>query len=219
MYAGVPTLIPVCVMREPADALVIYGITGDLAFKKIFPALQALVQRGRLNVPIIGVARSAGTLEQLVERARTSLEAAGTFGPAAFEKLSPLFRLVSGDYNDRETFSRLRQGANVAIVALSGDRGPFDALGVKLRGPIGHLIVQANLDDGTVTQFIRNVREGPRSRHRDPHDLELERPVDVKFGPDGALYILDMGKLDVRKGRERVPGGTGKIYKLVGVQQ
>ena len=116
-------------------------------------------------------------------------------------------------------FSRLRQGANVVIVALSGDRAAQDAVGVKLKGPIGYRVVQANLDDGTVSEFIRNVREGPRSRHRKEHELELERPVDVKFGPDGALYILDMGELEIRKGRLRVPGGTGKIYKLVGVGQ
>ena len=65
-------------MREPSDALVIFGITGDLAYKKIFPALQALVRRGRLTVPVVGVARS-GTLENLIERARASLEADGCF--------------------------------------------------------------------------------------------------------------------------------------------
>src|SRR5262245_33535087 len=58
------------VMREPSDALVIFGITGDLAYKKIFPALQALVHRGRLTVPVIGVAR-VGTLEGLIDRARS----------------------------------------------------------------------------------------------------------------------------------------------------
>jgi glucose-6-phosphate 1-dehydrogenase len=94
-------------MPEQSDALVIYGITGDLAFKKIFPALQALVRRGRLTVPVIGVARSAGTLEALVERARASLLADGSFEQATFEKLAALLRLVSGDYNDKSTFAQL----------------------------------------------------------------------------------------------------------------
>ena len=95
-------------MHEPSDALVIFGITGDLAYKKIFPALQALVRRGKLTVPVIGVARS-GTLENLVERARASLEADGSFDQATFDKLAALFRLVSGDYNDSSTFDRLRE--------------------------------------------------------------------------------------------------------------
>jgi glucose-6-phosphate 1-dehydrogenase len=65
-------------MAESSDALVIYGITGDLAYKKIFPALQALVRRGRLTVPVIGVARSAGSVQDLIERARASLVEAGS---------------------------------------------------------------------------------------------------------------------------------------------
>jgi glucose-6-phosphate 1-dehydrogenase len=95
-------------MREPSDALVVFGITGDLAFRKIFPALQALVRRGRLTVPLVGVARS-GTLEGLIERARASLEADGSFDPVQFKKLTALFRFVSGDYNDGSIFEGLRQ--------------------------------------------------------------------------------------------------------------
>ena len=105
-------------MGEPSDALVIYGITGDLAYKKIFPALQALVMRGRLTVPIIGVARSAGSLEQLIERARASIEAAGTLDEAAFKKLASQLRLVSGDYNDISTFQKLRETLGNATRAV-----------------------------------------------------------------------------------------------------
>ena len=94
-------------MREPSDALVIFGITGDLAYKKIFPALQALVRRGRLTVPIIGVAR-AGTREALIERARNSLKEDGSFDAAAFDKFTALLRFVSGDYNDGSIFAKLR---------------------------------------------------------------------------------------------------------------
>src|SRR5215470_716216 len=87
-----------------ADAFVFFGATGDLAFKKIFPALQALVKRGRLNVPVIGVARSPWTIEQFRARAQASLEAHGGVDPAAFEKLSGLLRYISGEYNDAATF-------------------------------------------------------------------------------------------------------------------
>src|SRR5256885_16366100 len=83
-----------------SDALVFYGVTGDLAFKKIFPALQAMVKRGQLDVPVIGVARSKWTVEQLRQRVQDSLEKHGGVDPASFEKLSRLLRYVSVDYTD-----------------------------------------------------------------------------------------------------------------------
>lgn len=77
-----------------SDALVFFGATGDLAYKKIFPALQAMVKRGRLNVPVIGVARSGWSVDQLRARAQDSLEKHGGVDPAGFEKLSGLLRYV-----------------------------------------------------------------------------------------------------------------------------
>ncbi|MGA7119235.1 MAG: glucose-6-phosphate dehydrogenase [Polyangiaceae bacterium] len=93
---------------KTADALVFFGATGDLAHKMIFPALQALVKSGRLDVPIIGVAKAGWNLEQL--RARDSLEKfGGGVDPRAFEALSGLLRYVDGDYSDSSTFEQLRQ--------------------------------------------------------------------------------------------------------------
>ncbi len=83
-----------------SDALVFYGATGDLAFKKIFPALQAMVRRGHLDVPVVGVARSPWTIDQFRQRVRDSLEKHGGVDPLAFEKLSRLLRYVSVDYTD-----------------------------------------------------------------------------------------------------------------------
>src|ERR1700722_19969381 len=91
-----------------SDALVFFGATGDLAYKKIFPALQAMVKRGQLNVPVIGVARSDWSLEGLRTRARESLEQE-SFDRAAFEKLSSLLRYVSGDYGYVATFDAIRK--------------------------------------------------------------------------------------------------------------
>src|SRR5437870_6006287 len=85
---------------NPSDALVFYGVTGDLAFKKIFPALQAMVRRGHLDVPVVGVARSAWTIDQFRERVRDSLEKNGGVDPLAFEKLSRLLRYVFVYYKD-----------------------------------------------------------------------------------------------------------------------
>ena len=100
-------------MREKSDALVVFGITGDLAYKKVIPALQALVRRGRLTVPIIGVGRS-GTLDELIARARSSLTADGSFDQSDFEKFAALLRFVSGDYNDGSIFAQLRQERTAA---------------------------------------------------------------------------------------------------------
>jgi glucose-6-phosphate 1-dehydrogenase len=92
-----------------SDALVFFGATGDLAYKKIFPALQAMVKRGHLNVPIIGVAKAGWNLEQLRARAHDSLEKHGGVDAAAFDKLSGLLRYVDGDYSDATTFQAIRQ--------------------------------------------------------------------------------------------------------------
>src|SRR5450631_1404734 len=90
-----------------SDAFVFFGATGDLAYKKVFPALQAMVKRGNLNIPVIGVAKAGWTLDQLKARAHDSLEKHGGVDPAAFEKLSSLLRYVDGDYNDPATFQAL----------------------------------------------------------------------------------------------------------------
>jgi glucose-6-phosphate 1-dehydrogenase len=92
-----------------SDALVFFGATGDLAYKKIFPALQAMVKRGHLNVPVIGVAKAGWNLDQLKARARDSLEKHGGLDDAAFEKLCSLLRYVDGDYKDATTFQAIRQ--------------------------------------------------------------------------------------------------------------
>src|SRR5579863_6744721 len=98
-----------------SDVLVFFGATGDLAYKKIFPALQAMVRRGHLNVPIVGVAKAGWTLERLRERARASLkEHGGGVDEAAFAKLAQLLRYVDGDYNDRRTFDELQGQLNGA---------------------------------------------------------------------------------------------------------
>jgi glucose-6-phosphate 1-dehydrogenase len=97
-----------------SDALVFFGATGDLAYKKIFPSLQAMVRRGTLDVPVIGVAKSGWGLEQLRARARESIEKHGGIDEAAFAKLMQLLRYVDGDYADSETFQTLRKVLSTA---------------------------------------------------------------------------------------------------------
>jgi glucose-6-phosphate 1-dehydrogenase len=98
-----------------SDALIFFGATGDLAHKKIFPALQAMVKRGHLNVPVIGVAKAGWNLDQLKARARDSLEThGGSVDGGVFEKLSSLLRYVDGDYQDPATFDVLRHALGSA---------------------------------------------------------------------------------------------------------
>jgi len=92
-----------------SDALVFFGATGDLAYKKIFPALQRPARHGKLNVPVIGVAKSGWTLEQLKQRAHDSVQEYGGLDPIGFPKLTNVLRYIDGDYSDPETFRRLRQ--------------------------------------------------------------------------------------------------------------
>jgi glucose-6-phosphate 1-dehydrogenase len=93
----------------PSDALVFFGATGDLAHKKIFPSLQAMVKRGHLTVPVIGVAKAGWNLDQLRARAKDGLEKYGGLDPAAFDKLCGLLRYVDGDYKDPATFQAIRR--------------------------------------------------------------------------------------------------------------
>jgi glucose-6-phosphate 1-dehydrogenase len=97
-----------------SDAFVFFGATGDLAYKKIFPALYAMVQRGALNIPVIGMARAGWNLQKLRDRARESIQAAGDFEPECFAKLSGLLRYVDGDYADPAAYDRLKQALGLA---------------------------------------------------------------------------------------------------------
>jgi glucose-6-phosphate 1-dehydrogenase len=97
-----------------SDALVFFGATGDLAYKKIFPSLQAMMKRGHLDVPVIGVAKSGWNTDQLRARARDSVEKHGGLDAAAFEKLSGLLRYVDGDYQDPATFRSIRKELGAA---------------------------------------------------------------------------------------------------------
>ncbi len=97
-----------------SDALVVFGVTGDLAYKQIFPALQAMVRRDALDVPVVGIARSPWTLDHLRARAKDSLEHHGGLDRGAFDKLSSLLHYVSGDYKGTEIFERLRRELGAA---------------------------------------------------------------------------------------------------------
>ena len=126
-----------------SDALVFFGATGDLAYKKIFPSLQAMVKRGHLDVPVVGVAKAGWNLDQLKARARDSLEQHGVFDAAAFGRLSRLLRYVDGDYGDPATFQALRK-------ALGAARTPAHYLAIPpaLFGAVVEQLAKSGCTDG-----------------------------------------------------------------------
>ncbi|MBN9244248.1 MAG: glucose-6-phosphate dehydrogenase [Mesorhizobium sp.] len=110
--------------EQRSDVLVLFGATGDLAHKKIFPALYSMVKRGSLTEPVVGIAYDDWTVEQLVERAHDGIKTAlGTVDEAVFKKLAGLLRYVSGDYRNQSTFDKLTE-------ALQGFHRPLYYLAV-----------------------------------------------------------------------------------------
>jgi glucose-6-phosphate 1-dehydrogenase len=158
-------------MSEPkSDALVFFGATGDLAYKKIFPSLQAMLKRGHLDVPVIGVAKAGWTLDQLKARVRDSLEKHGGLDAAAFDKLAGLLRYVDGDYADRATFDALRKQLGSAqrpahylaippalfgtVVQQLDIAGCADGARVIVEKPFGHDLASArNLNRTLLARF------------------------------------------------------------------
>jgi glucose-6-phosphate 1-dehydrogenase len=165
--------------KPKSDALVFFGITGDLAHKKIFPALQSLVKRGKLTVPVIGVARSELTTEQIIERARASVTENGGLDPDAFPKLAQLLRHVWGDYADPQTFVRLK-------AALGDAKRPLHYLAIP---PSTFPEVVHNLEDCCNPRCSRLVIEKPFGR-----DLasaqELNELLHKSF-PEDAIFRID----------------------------
>src|SRR5215470_8172313 len=134
-----------------SDALVFFGATGDLAYKKIFPALQAMARRGHLDVPVIGVAKAGWSLEQLRARAKDSLDRHGGVDPAAFARLSGLLRYVDGDYRDPATFEAIR-------TALGSARRPAHYLAIP---PVLFEAVVEQLAKASETHDARVIVEKP----------------------------------------------------------
>lgn len=170
-----------------SDAFVFFGAMGDLAFKKIFPSLQAMIQRGNLNVPVIGVDRGAENLDELKARARSSLENSGKFDAAAFEKLSHLMCYVRGDITDPTTFQLLRK-------TLDDAQRPAFYMAIP---PSIFPTVVEQLAKAGCTQGARVILEKPFG-----HDLasaqELNKVLFATFNEE-AIYRIDhyLGKRQV----------------------
>ena len=165
--------------KLPSDALVFFGATGDLAYKKIFPALQQLVKRGKLEVPVIGVAKSGWNNDQLIERAKKSITEYGGLDEEAFPKLVKLMHYVDGDYGDPATFAKLRG-------ELEGSKRPTHYLAIP---PSLFPIVIENLAKAGCSHSARVIVEKPFGR-----DLESARSLNAtlhRVFPEESIFRID----------------------------
>jgi len=162
-----------------SDAFVLFGATGDLAYKKIYPALQALIRAGELDVPIIGIARGGGTLDSLRARARDSLEHNGGIDEPAFTKLSSLLAFVNGDYRDSATYERLR-------AALGASSRPLHYLAIppSMFAPVAQGLARAGC-----ANHARVVVEKPFGRDL-ASALALNATLHEVF-PEAAIFRID----------------------------
>jgi glucose-6-phosphate 1-dehydrogenase len=161
-----------------SDALVFFGATGDLAYKKIFPALQHLIQHGHLDVPIIGVAKAGWTVEQLRDRARDSLEKHDHLDESAFTKMVEQLRYIDGDYSDASTFEQLRE-------VLGEAKRPLHYLAIP---PSVFGLVVHHLEESGCAQDARVVVEKPFG-HDLPSAVELNKILHHTFDESQVFRI------------------------------
>ena len=171
-----------------ADACVLFGATGDLAFKQIFPALQAMTRRGHLEMPVIIVARSGWSIEQLKGRMKESLEQHGGVDANAFAKLTSRLQYVDGNYSDETTYARLRQ-------VLADAKHPLHYLAIppSMFETVARGLAQSGCADGA-----RIIVEKPFGR-----DLASAQSLDStlhSFFPESAIWRIDhfLGKEPVQ---------------------
>ena len=172
-----------------ADALVFFGATGDLAYKKIFPAIQRMIKKERPNFPIIGVAKAGWTLDQLRERARDSItHHGGGIDEQAFAKLLKELRYIDGDYADPKTFQQLGK-------ELAGCKAPAHYLAIP---PSMFETVVLGLSQAGCANNARVIVEKPFGRDL-PSAIELNNTLHKVF-PESRIFRIDhyLGKVQSR---------------------
>jgi glucose-6-phosphate 1-dehydrogenase len=171
-----------------SDALVVFGVTGDLAYKQIFPALHAMIRRRQLDVPILGVARAGSSLESLRARAQESVAARGTPDPAAVAVMAEQLGYVGGDYEDPATYERLRE-------SLAGATRPAYYLAIP---PSLFEKVAAGLAAAGVAGGARVIVEKPFGR--DLASAEALNDTLHRHFPERSIFRIDhyLGKETVQ---------------------
>ena len=217
-----------------ADALVLFGITGDLAYKKIFPSLYAMEKGGRLKVPVVGVAREGWSLERLIDRARKSIEAqGGEADSTAFDALARQLRYVPGDYTDPRMYDRLRAELGEAqrpayylaippslfpvVVNGLGASGSARGARVVLEKPFGR-----NLDSARSLNATLHGVFGEESIFRIDHYLGKETVQNILFFRFGNSFLEPIwnrnyvDRVEVTLAESFGVAGRGKFYEEAG---
>jgi glucose-6-phosphate 1-dehydrogenase len=174
-----------------SDAFVFFGATGDLAYKKIFPALYAMVRRDDFRIPIVGMARAGWTLDKLKDRARQSVQQNGDFDSDGFEKLAALLHYVDGDYADPATFTKLRVELGVAkspihYLAIPPSMFASVAQGLKKSGCAEHARVIVEKPFG---RDLKSAQALDRTLHEVFEESAIFR-IDHYLGKEAVQNIL-----------------------------
>ncbi|HSN18553.1 MAG TPA: glucose-6-phosphate dehydrogenase [Gammaproteobacteria bacterium] len=220
-------------MSASSDAVVLFGATGDLSSKMLYPALQALVQHHHLDVPVIGVARDGWNIEKLRAYAHRSLEQHGEVDEQAFARLSGLLRYVEGDYRDTTTFDRLREkldGAEHplhymavppsmydAVVQGLGSIGATEGARVVAEKPFGRDLPSARSLNRTLHRFFDE-----RSIFRIDHYLGKETVLNLPYFRFANSFIEPIWNrnyvhsVQITMAESFGIGGRGKLYESLG---
>ncbi len=229
-----PEVASVVNRRMPADALVIFGVTGDLVHKMIFPALYAMVKKGALSVPVVGVAGSKLSLPQLRKRARDSIRQAGKIDDRdALDRLFSLLRYVGGDYNDPETFKALKHALGDArrpahylaippalfprVIEGLGSSGLSDQAQVIIEKPFGRDLASAR----ELNRIARSVFEED-SIFRIDHYLGKEAIMNILYFRFANSFLEpiwnrnNVARVQITLAEDFGVKGRGKFYESAG---
>ena len=216
-----------------SDALVFFGATGDLAYKQIFPAIQQMILKGNLDVPVIGVAKAGWTLDQLRQRAHDSLTEHGGADEGAFAKLLSLLKYIDGDYQDPATFTQLRAALGDAkkpthylaippflfgtVVEALGKSGCADHAHVVVEKPFGKDLASAK----ALNAILHSVFPEP-SIFRIDHFLGKEAVENIMFFRFANTFLEPIWNrsyvqsVQITMAEEFGIKGRGKFYDDVG---